>query len=82
MEFSLAVSINSPYVILIFMDIAFATDGDKLCLPITEFLLHAAAGNLARPKKQRDWTPRNSVRLPPFLTEAAIINGGWTLGIS
>ena len=28
-----------------------------------------------RSKKQRDWTPRNAVLLPPFLMEAAILHG-------
>ena len=36
-------------------------------------LLHTAAGDLARSKKQRDWTSRNAVLLPPILTEAAIL---------
>ena len=35
----------------------------------------AAAGDLTRSNKQRDWTPRNAVLLPPFLTEAAILHG-------
>ena len=58
------------------MDIAFATDGDKIFLLITEVLLCTAAGNLASSNKQRDWTPRNAVLLPPFLTEATILDEG------
>ena len=42
---------------------------------IAEVLLHAATGDLARSKKQRDWTSRNAVLLQPFLTEAAILHG-------
>ena len=56
------------------MDISFETEGDKICLPITEFLLRSAAGDLVRSKNQRDWTPRNAVLIPPFFTEAAILN--------
>ena len=56
------------------MDISFAADGENIRLPVTEVLLRAAAGNLARSKKQRDWTPHNAVLLPLFLTEAAILN--------
>ena len=40
-----------------------------------EVLLRAAAGNLARSKKQRNWNSRNTVLLPPFLTEVAILHG-------
>ena len=72
--FALAGDIDSPSVVSINMDIAFETEGDKICLPITEFLLRSAAGDLVRSKNQRDWTPRNAVLLPPFLTEAAILN--------
>ena len=50
-------------------------DGDKIRLPIAEFLLRNAAGDLDRWKKQRDWTPQNAILLPPFLTEAAILHG-------
>ena len=57
------------------MYIAFAEDGDKIHLPTTEVLLHAAAGDLMRSKNQQDWTPHNAFLLPPFLTEAAILNG-------
>ena len=57
------------------IEIAFAADGDKIRLPIAEFLLCAAAGNLTRSKKQRDWTLHNAVLLRPFLTEAAILRG-------
>ena len=57
------------------IEIAFAADGDKIHLPIAEVLLCAAAGNLLPSKKQRYWTLRNSVLLPPFLTEATILHG-------
>ena len=55
--------------------IAFAADGENIRHPIAEVLLCAAAGDLAQSKKQRDWTSRNAVLLPPFLTEAAILYG-------
>ena len=62
------------------MDTDFSTDGDKIRLPITEVLLRASVDELARSKNQRDWTPRNAVLLPTFLTEAAILNGGYDAG--
>ena len=40
-----------------------------------EVLLRAAAGDLARSKKQRYCTSCNAVLLPPFLTKAAILQG-------
>ena len=69
---SLAGDLSSPSVISFKNEIDFAADDDKIRLPIAEVLLLAASGNLTQSKKQRDWTPRNSVLLPPFLTEAAI----------
>ena len=42
-------------------------DGDKIHLPPPVTFAHL--------KKQRYWTPRNAVLLPPFLTEAAILHG-------
>ena len=53
----------------------FAADGNKICLLIVEVLLWSAAGDLATSKKQRNWTPRNAVLLPPFFTEATILHG-------
>ena len=73
--FSLAVDLRSPSVISLKIEIAFAVDGDKTRLPIAEVLLYATASNLARPKKQREWTLHNSVLLPPFFTEAVILHG-------
>ena len=74
-DFALSGDLSSPYVISLKIDIAFSADGDKIRIPIAEFLLRAATGNLAHLKKQRDWTPRNAVLLPPFITEAAILHG-------
>ena len=73
--FALAGDLGSPSVISFNLKIAFAPEGEKIRLPITEVLLCAAAGNLARSKKQRDWHSLNTVLLPPFLTEVAIIHG-------
>ena len=73
--FALAGDLGSPSVIYFNLKIAFATNEEKIRLPIAEVILRAAAGNLARSKKQRDWTSRNAVLLPPFLTEAAIFHG-------
>ena len=73
--FALAGDLSSPSVISFKIKIAFAADSENFRLPIAEVLLRAAAGNLARFKKQRDWTLRNAVLLLPFLTEAAILHG-------
>ena len=73
--FVLAGDLSSPSVISFNIEIAFATDGKKICLPITDVLLHAAAGDLTRSKKQRDWNSRNTILLPPFLTEDSILHG-------
>ena len=72
--FALAGNLISPSEISVKTEIAFATDGDKIRLQIAEVLLRAAAGNLTQSKKQGDWTPRNAVLLPPFLTDAAILH--------
>ena len=63
MAFALAGNLGSPSVIFFKIKITFATYGNKICLLIAEVLLQAANGNLARSKKQRDWTPRNAVLL-------------------
>ena len=74
-DFALAGVISSPSVISLKIKIAFAADGDNICLPIAEVLLRAATGNLARSKKKIDCTSCNAVFLPPFMTEAAILHG-------
>ena len=75
MAFALAGNLSSPSVISLRIEIDFSVDGNKIRLPIAEFLLHTAAGDLARSKKHRHWTPRNAVLLPPYLKEAAILHG-------
>ena len=72
--FALADDLSSPYVISFKIEITFAEDGNKIHLPIAEVILCAAAGDLARSKKQRKWTLRNVFLLPPFLTEAVILH--------
>ena len=72
---SLTGNISSCSVIYLKIEIAFTADGDKICLPIAEVLLCAAAGDLALSKKHREWTPRNAVLLPPSLTEATTVYG-------
>ena len=74
MAFSLAGDLSSPSMISLKIEIALAADGDEIRLPIAEVLLRAAAGDLAQSKKQRDWNPHNTVLLPPFPTEAAILH--------
>ena len=78
--FALVGSLDSPFDILININIALATDGDKIRLPITEVIFCATAGNLVRSKKQQDWTLRNAVLLPTFLTEAEILDRGSDAG--
>ena len=78
--FALAGNLSSPSVISLKIEIAFAVDGDKIRLPIVEVLLRTTAANLTRSKKQRDWTPRNDVLLPTFLTEAAILHSESDVG--
>ena len=72
--FPLAGELGSHSVISFNPKIAFATDRKKICLPIAEVVLRAAAGDLAQSKKQRDWTSCNAVVLPPFLTETSILH--------
>ena len=78
--FALAGDLSPPSVISFNIEIAFATDGENIRLLIVEILLRAAAGDLARSKKQRKWTSYNAVLLPPFLTEAAILHGKLNAG--
>ena len=73
--FALTVSLDSPSIVLIDVNIEFSMDGDKIRLPIAEVFLRDGAGNFARSKKRRDWTPQNSVLLLPLLTEAEILDG-------
>ena len=72
--FTLAGNLSLSSVISFYIEIAFAADGENIRLPIAEVLLCTAAGNLTRSTKQRDWTPRNAILLPTFLTEAAILH--------
>ena len=51
--FALAGNLDSSSVVSINTEINFASEGNKICLPITEVLLRAAAGNLAHSKNQR-----------------------------
>ena len=67
--FALAGNLGSPSIISFNIEIAFAPDEEKIRLPIAEVLLRAAAGDLMRPKKQRDWPSRNAVLLPPSLLQ-------------
>ena len=73
--FSLAGYLSSPSVTSLKIEIAFDADSDKTLLPNGEVLLHAAAGNIRRSKKQRYSTSRNVVLLPTFLMKAAILHG-------
>ena len=74
MNFALAGDLGSTSVISFNLEFVFAPDRENIRLLIAEVLLCAAAGNLGRPKKQRNWPPRNAVLLLPLLTEAAILH--------
>ena len=74
-DFAVKGNLSSPLVISFNIEIAFTTDGKNIRLLIAEVLLCAAAGDFSQSKKQRDWTSRNAVLLPPFLTEANILHG-------
>ena len=73
--FALAGNLGSPSVISFYLKTAFAPEGEKIRLPITEVLLCAAAGNLKGSKKQQDWQSLNAVLLLTFLTEVDILRG-------
>ena len=73
--FTLAGGLGSPSVIFFNLEIVLSTNGEKIRLPNAEVLLRTAAGDLARSKKQCDWTSGKAVLLPSFLTEAAIFHG-------
>ena len=75
MAFALARDLSAPSIVSINIDISFAAYGNKIRLLIAEVLLRAAAGDLTRSEKQRDWTPPNAVLFPPFFTEATILHG-------
>ena len=77
---SLSVSLDSPSVFSININLPFATDRDSIFLPITEVLICTAAGDLAQSKKQYYWTPLNAFLFPPFLMEAAILDRGSDTG--
>ena len=74
--FALTVSLEATTVASIDIERAFYGDGEKICLPTTEVLLRKAAGKIAKLKKLWDWTSRNAVLLPPFLTEIVLTDGG------
>ena len=74
MAFAIEGDLSSASIISLKIEITFAADSDYILLLITEVLLCAAAGELARLKKQRYWTPCNAVLLCPFLTETTILH--------
>ena len=66
--------LETPTVVSIDSNIAFANAGDKIQLPVTELILRAATGDLARSKKQRYWVAINTILLLPFLVESSILD--------
>ena len=73
--FFLAESLESPRVVSINSKRTFSSAGEKIHLPVAEVLLCAAASNLACLKNMRYLKSLNAVLLPPFLTEAIILEG-------
>ena len=53
-DFALEGYLKAPTVVLIEPERAFAGDGENICLPMTEVLLHPAAGDMAKLKKLCD----------------------------
>ena len=70
--FTREVSLEVPTVVLIEIKRAFSGDGEKIRLPVTEVLLCANDGDLEKSYKLCNWTSRNAILLPPFLTEAVV----------
>ena len=79
-DFALAGDLGPSSIISFNLEIAFAPKEENIRLPITEVLLRAAAGDLARLKKQRDWQSLNAVLPPLFLAEVAILLGESEVG--
>ena len=73
--FTLVGSLESSTVVSIDAERAFTISGDKIRLPAMEVLLCAVIGDLAHPKKLRDWASLNAILLPSFHTEAVILDG-------
>ena len=73
--FTLSGLLDSPSIVSINANIPFAIAGDNTRLPISEVLICAAVGNIARSNKKRDWDPIIYVLLPPFLTKALLLDG-------
>ena len=72
---SLVELIEAPNVVSIEEEHVFYGAGENISLLITEFLLRASVGDLLISKKRRKWAALNAVFLPPFFTEAVIIEG-------
>ena len=62
-------------MVLIDINLAFAKDGKNIRLSMTEVLIRAATSDLAKSKNPRNWTSRNTLLLPPFLTETVVTDG-------
>ena len=71
-HFALVLYLEAPTMVLIYIERAFAGNGEKISLPTTEVLLCAAAGKLEKSKKFWDWTARNAVLLLPSPTDTAL----------
>ena len=70
--FAFEVSLDAPTVVTINTEHDFTGIVDKICLPITKFILCAAVGNLCGSKKLRDWKSLNALLFLSFLTEAVL----------
>ena len=54
-DFAIAGSLESPTVVSIDAERAFAITGKNICIPVTELLLCTTIGDLTRSKKMRVW---------------------------
>ena len=74
-SFTLAGYPKSLTVFVIDIEQALSSASNKICLPIIEVLLFAAARKLARLKNICNWVTMNIVLLPPCLIKAVILDG-------
>ena len=67
--------LKSLTVVYIGAERVFSRSIEKICLSVTEVLLHVAFGDFTRSKNMRYWLLLNAVLLPTFLAEAVFLDG-------
>ena len=73
-SFTLVGSLESPNIFYVNTKRAFVVSGNNIRLTVTEVLLCAVVGNFERSKKLSDLVSLNTILLPPFLAETAILD--------